>query len=226
VDYPVTLSAHKQVQFSFLVTEYLTTNRNLVEEHSQAMALALGDHLVDVVWDLVTDAFTSETTGAAATKDYSALTTAAKTLNAAGAPDMDRSMWINSGFAEALENDEIVMEYTNNDQANAYGHWQNIKGFRDVWEYPAADGNSINLIGFAFHKNALLLATRVASDVEALTGVGYPGTLRVVTDPVTGFSVLSDRWITQGTRAVNTRLDVLYGIARGVVTAGHKFVTT
>lgn len=225
-DYPVTLSAHKEVKYGFTPAEYLTTNRNLVEEHAQAMAVALGNHLVDTVAALVTDAFTSETTGAAGDKDLSAITTAAKALNSAGVPDMDRSMWINPTFAEALENDELMLEYVNGNMAEAYGHWQNVKGFRDVWEYPALPANSVNLIGFAFHKNALLLATRVATDAEALAGTGYPGTLRVVMDPVTGFSVLSDRWIDGGTRKINTRLDVLYGVARGAVAAGHKFVTS
>ena len=224
-DYSVTLSAHKESHYAFTAAEYLSTNRNLVEEHAEALAMGLGNHLVDAVAALITDAFTSETTGAASGKDFSALTTAAKALNVAGAPDANRAMWINGDFAEALSNDELIMEYLGGDNRSAYGHWVNIKGFAHVWEFPALPANAVNLIGFAFHRNALVLATRVADNPERLAGAGYAGVLQVITDPVTGLSVLSDRWITQATRAVNTRLDVLYGCARGAVTAGHKFVS-
>lgn len=225
-DYPVTLSAHKEVKYSFTAAEYLSTNRNLVAERSQAMAVGLGNHLVDTVAALITDAFTSETTGVAGSKDFSAIVAAGKALNTAGAPPYNRNMWVNSDFAAALSEDEVVMEYVQHDIASAYGHWQNIKGFAHIWEYPAIPANTINLIGFAFQQNALLLATRVADDPGTLAGAGYPGNIQVVTDPVTGFSVLSDRWVTQATRALNTRLDVLYGCARGIVGAGHKFVSS
>lgn len=225
-DYTVQLQYHKEVHYAFTAGEYLATNRNLVEEHAQAQAVAIGNALVDAVAALITDAFTSETTGAASGKDFSALTTAAKALNSAGAPDFGRSMWVNADFAEALSNDEVIMEYLDGNNRTAYGHWKNIKGFDDVWEYPALPSNSINLIGFAFQRSALILATRVADNPERLVGAGYPGSLQIVTDPVTGFSVLTDRWITQATRAVNNRIDVLYGCARGVIACGHKFVTS
>ncbi len=226
-DYPVTLSAHKEVKFGFTPTEYLSTSRNLVEEHAEAMAVAIGNHLVDVVAALITDAFTSETTGAADAKSYEAIVTASKALNAAGAPARDRFMWLNTNFAAALENDELILEHLEQKiSPDAYLHYRNIRGFSDIWEYPSLPSNSINLIGFAFQRNALILATRVAADPQSLVNASYPGRLSVVTDAFSGFSVLSDRWIDAGTRKINTRLDVLYGVARGLVNCGHKFVTS
>lgn len=226
-DYPVQLANHKEVHYAFTAAEYLSTNRNLVEERAQAMAVGLGNHIVDAIAALITDAFTSETTGAAGDKDFTALSIAAAALNAAGAPDMNRAMWVSSAFATALVNEEMVLYKSfGGDAKSAYGHWTNIKGFDHVWEFPALPANAVNLIGFAFHRNALIIAARVADNPERLVGAGYAGTLQVITDPVTGLSVLSDRWITQATRAINTRLDVLYGVARGVVAAGHKFVTS
>lgn len=223
-DYTVQMANHKEVHFAFTTAEYLSTHRNLVEETSEALATALGNHMVDAVAALITTAFTSVTTGAANTKDFSDVTKAAKALNVAGAPEFNRSMWINSDFAEAIENDDVVMEYVSSDMAAAYGHWKNVKGFANIWEYPALPTTS-NLIGFAFQQNALLLATRVADNPEALIDAGYPGSLQVITDPITGFSVLTDRWVAQATRNVNTRMDVLYGCARGVVAAGHRFAS-
>ncbi|MCX8090599.1 MAG: hypothetical protein N3I86_06625 [Verrucomicrobiae bacterium] len=223
-DYSVALDQHKQVYYAFGAAEYLATNRNLVEEVAPALAASIGNALVDAVAALITPAFTSAITGPAANKDFSALTSAAKTLNTNGAPDFARSMWVNADFAEALSNDELIMEYLDGNNRTAYGHWLNIKGFDNVWEYPALPTTS-NLIGFAFQRSALILAARVADNPERLVGAGYPGTLQVVTDPISGLSVLTDRWIEQGTRKVNTRIDVLYGCARGVLTCGVRFVS-
>lgn len=225
-DYTVTLSAHKQVQFSLTAANYNSTGRDLVREHSDAMALALGNHMVDAVAALITDAFTSETTGAGSTKNYTDVTAATKALNAAGAPDMERFMWVNSDFAEALRNDETVMENWDKQNTSGYARWKNIHGFGEINEYPALPGNSVNLIGFGFQRNALLLASRVAINPQDLLGAGYAGTLKVVQDPISGLAVVSNQWITQDTLALNDRLILLYGVARGIVAAGHKFVTS
>jgi hypothetical protein len=225
-DYDVTMSAHKEVRYTFTAPEYLGTGRDLIGEHSEAMSLALGNHLVDFVAGLITDAFTSETTGAGSTKDYVAITAACKALNAAGAPDFARFGWVNGDFAEAMKNDEVVMTSWDKDNTSAYGHWKNIHGFENIWEYPALPANTINLIGFFGQRNSLLLATRVMINPEALIGAGYPGVIAVVQDPVTGLAVVQNRWIDQTTLALNTRLIILYGGARGLVTAGHKFVTS
>lgn len=225
-DYPVQLSAHKQALFSFTAAECNSTGRNLVAEHSLALATALGNHLTDTVAALITDAFTSETTGAATGKTFADLNTANKALNLAGAPDFARNAWVNADFAEALGNDEVMVDHFESDSGNAYSRWKNVKGFENVSEYPALPGNSVNLIGFGFQKNALLLATRVAINPAELIGAGYPGTLQVITDPVTGLSVVANQWIDASTLAVNARLILLYGCARGLVGAGHKFVTS
>jgi len=227
-DVTVQLANHKEVHFSFAASDYLATNRDLIKENAEAMGAAIGNSMVDAVQALMTDAYNviTEITGAASAKDFTAITSAAKGLNTAGAPDFGRSMWVNADFAEALSNDELIMQFLDGNNRTAYGHWKNIKGFENIWEYPAFAANSINLIGFAFQRSALVLATRIADSPDRLVGTQYPGTLQVISDPVTGFSLLSDRWITVGTRAINTRLDVLYGCARGSLSCGVKFVTS
>lgn len=224
-DYPVTLNQHKQAMFTFDATEQNATGRNLVAEHSQALAVAIGNHLVDAVAALITDAFTSETTGAAATKDFSAITTACNKLNTAGAPDYDRFGWVNADFAEALSNDEVVGEFADKSNTSAYSRWRNLKGFSSITEYPGLPANAVQLIGFTFQRSALLLATRTAANPGDIIGAGYPGTLEVVTDPVTGLSVMNNMWVDAGTLAISARIILLYGAARGLVAAGHKFVT-
>jgi hypothetical protein len=225
-DVSVQLSNHKQVLYAFTAAEYLATARNLVEEHAEAQSVALGNSIVDALAALITTAFTSVTTGAANLKSYDDIATAAKALNSNGAPPFGRNMWVNSDFAEALGKDEILIStpgLANN--ASAYAQWRNVKGFDAIWEYPALPNNGINLIGFAFQRSALVLATRIADNPERLIGANYIGNLQVIRDPNTGLSLLSDRWIDPNTRALNTRLDVIYGVARGSTACGHRFVS-
>lgn len=224
-DYPVVIDQFKQVLFTFSASEQNSTGRNLVREHSNAMAVAIGNHLVGAVAALITDAFTSETTGAAGTKDFSAITTACKALNTAGAPDFERFAWVNADFAESLSNDEVMGDFGDKANTSAYARWTNVKGFSSITEFPALPANGVQLIGFAAQRNALLLATRTALDPASLVGAGYPGTLQIITDPTTGLSVVNNQWVDASTLAINTRIILLYGAARGLVGAGHKFVT-
>lgn len=225
-DVSLTLSAHKQVLFSYTAAEYLATARNLVAEHSQALAVALGNHLVDAVAALITDAFTAEATGAASTKDYTSLTGVVKALNSAGVPDFRRFGWVNSDVAEALRNDDLMAMAFDRARSNAYAAWANVEGFENIWEFPALPANGVNLIAFFGMADALALATRVVLNPEAILGVGYPGKIQTVMDPVTGFAVVSNQWIGQSDLAVNDRLILAYGVARGNVTCGYKWVTS
>ncbi|MHC1762916.1 MAG: phage protease [Verrucomicrobiia bacterium] len=224
-DYPVTLDTARQVQYTLTWDEYNATGRNLVAEHSEAMAIAIGNHLVDAIMALVTDDFTAETVLAAGLVEFSTLAAIAKAMNVAGVPDMQRTGFVNSDVAESLTNDELVMENFDNTNESAYGHWRNIKGFQDLWEYPALPANAINLIGFFANASALLLASRTILNPETIIGAGYPGRISIVTDPVTGLSVVSNQWVGQSDLAVNDRLIVMYGVDRGVIACGHKLVS-
>ncbi|MCW5557928.1 MAG: hypothetical protein KIT22_08860 [Verrucomicrobiae bacterium] len=223
-DYPVTLSAFKQALLTFTAAELNATGRNLVDEHSEAIGLAISNHLVGAVAALITDDFSSETVGPASGKDFSAITSACKALNAAGVPGNGRFAWVNADFAEALSNDEVMAEFDDEGNESAYARWKNVKGFASITEFPGLPANGVDLIGFAGHRNALLLATRTALDPSSILGTGYPGVLEIVTDPVSGLSVINNLWANASTLAVNARIIVLYGVARGLPGAGHKFV--
>lgn len=224
-DYTVTLNQHRQALFSYTAAEYNSTGRNPVAEHSNALALAIGNYMVDQVAALITAAFTlANQVEAANLKDYGDIVASTKLLNTTGLPQDGRFGWVNSDVAEALRNDELVM--ANFDRSGAaYASWKNIEGFEELNEFPALPGNSINLIAFLFHRNALLIASRISQDPQALIGAGYPGRLQVVTDPVTGLSVVSNQWIGQNDLAINDRLIILFGAARGLLTGGQKWVS-
>lgn len=233
-DVTTTLSEFKEVRYTFTAAEIVGTSRNLVAERSEAMALSLGNSMVDALAALVTESnfppgspVTKQTVCASASVDYSTITAINKLMNTVGVPDTYRFGWVNCAVAEAMANDELIMaNFDKSPIASAYGHWTNLKGFADIWEYPALPAGSDNVTGFFASRSALVIAARVPRDPSSLVGTNYPGTLVTVTDPVTGLSVLRNEWVEGASWEVNTRLVTLYGVHLGQAAAGHTLVSS
>lgn len=228
-DVTVTLDLHKEVRYTFTAAEVVGTSRNLVAERSEAMAVALGNSMVDALAALCNESnfgTGNQTIKATASTDFTTITAIAKAMNVAGVPDTYRFGWVNSSVAEALRNDEIVMaNFDRGPLASAYGHWTNLVGFNDVWEYPALPNNSVNLTGFFGSRSALIIASRIPRDPSSISAAGYPGILTVVTDPVTGLSVLNNEFVAADTFDVNCRMICLYGVDLGQASCGHTLVS-
>ncbi len=225
-DVTATLDSFKEVRYTFTAAEIVGTRRNLVAERAEALAVALGNSMVDATAALLTSAFTAKTTKATASVDFSTLVTINSTMNNAGVPDTYRFGWVSNAVAAAFRNDTLVMSYYDRGPfTGAYGHWTNLMGFADIWEYPALPANSQNLTGFFGSRSALVLAARVPRSPQELVNAPYAGTLVTVTDPVSGLSVVRNDWIAQDTWEVNARLVCLYGVARGQIAVGHCLVS-
>jgi hypothetical protein len=225
VDYPVTLNLAKQVSFTYGANEFLATQRDLVKEGSEALAVALGNYLMDAVTALITVNFVTQTVQASNQVTYPNVISFTKSLNEAGVPSVGRFAWVNSEVAAALRSDEIVMEQFDRQNSVPNAHWKGIEGFDDIWECPALPDNGINLTGFFAQRNALLIASRTILDPQRIVDAGYPGKIQIVTDPVTQLSVVSNRWVDQNTMAVTDRLIALFGCARGNLTCGQRLVS-
>ncbi len=228
-DVVVTLDLFKQVLYSFTAAEIVGTSRNLVAERSEALAIALGNSMVDALAALINETnfgTVNQTILATASVDFSTLVAINQAMNTAGVPQMGRFGWVNSAVAAALSNDQLVTEYIDKTPiTEAYAHWRNIKGFANIWEFPALPANSVNLTGFFASRSALVVATRIPRNPTEMVGANYPGTMQVVTDPVTGYSVLRNEWIDPSTWAVNSRLVTLYGVDLGNAAVGHTLVS-
>lgn len=225
-DVPVTLSLLKEAAFQFAATEWGGTNRSLVDEHAESMAIALGNYVVDQLAALWDDTYTEETVKAVAAVDYTTLSSMVRAMNIAGVPDVGRWGVINSYIAEAFRNDEIIMEHFDRNQASGYGHWTNIEGFRDIWEYPALPANSVNVTAMFGSKSACVAAARLLTDPATLNGLGYPGALSVITEPVSGLSVLKNSYVGQNDLSITSRLILLAGVDVGQIACGHKWVSS
>lgn len=225
-DVPVTLSLLKEAAFQFAATEWGGTNRNLVQEHSQAMSVALGRYLTDSLAALWDDTYTAETVKAVAAIDYSTITGMVRDMNIAGVPDFGRWGCVNSYVAEAFRNDELIMEHFVRDQGSGYATWRNLEGFENIFEYPALPANSVNAIAMFGSKSACVAACRLLTDPATLTGLGYPGTLQAVVEPLSGLSVLANNYVDANTLAITTRLILLGGVDEGQIACGHKWVSS
>jgi hypothetical protein len=230
VDVTVTLDLLKEVKFTYAVTEYAATQRDLVKEHAESLAVGLGIGIVDAMAALITEAHfgntsATQTIKASASIDFSTITAIAKTMNAAGVPPVGRFGWVDENVAEALCNDELMAAYFDKASlSNAYSHWTNVKGFANIWEYPALPANSCNLTGFFAHRNALIVAGRIPANPTTVGAGTYIGRISTVTDPISGLSVLSDEY-TDSSWNVSSRLVALFGVDVGNAAVGHTLVS-
>lgn len=227
-DVTVTLDLHKEVYYSFTGAEVASTRRDLVGERAVAMAVALGNSMVDAMAALITESNfgTSQQTTQASGWDYTTITAICKGMNNAGIPDVSRFAWVTEDVAEGFANDQLMLEYLDDSAARtAYSVWRSVKGFDYIWEYPAMPETN-NIVGFFASKSALIVSARIPRTGADLLGASYAGTLTTVTDPVTGFSVLRNEWIEPSTLSANARLITLYGVDVGRAAAGWTLQTS
>ena len=243
VDVSVTLNKFRTVWHAFLPTEYSATNRDLVRESAEPLAVALGNDMIDAiaaVWtlanypartpgqagyspDTVTNAVNATKYVHGAGWDYSTVTTLRAILNKAGVPGAgggQRFLVINSDVNASFLNDLRIVAYLNNPKnadAITTGRLPNVAGF-GLDEYPALPANGINLLGAAGTPDSTVYAQRVPKDPREMggfNGVPIPGLMTVISDARTGLSVAMDLWVDMPTRNANFRLSWMYGTAPG-----------
>ena len=226
-DYTVTVNKHKHVSLSFNEQELSGTKRNLLEEQVRASAYNLADAIIDDVLALIVPATFTNTALVAADTAFNrdALIELRKSLNVAGAPDMNRSVLVNPGaFAYLTKDSKIISrDYADSDNIDmGSGTLLNVAGFRGVYEVPGlpspvVGGGTMNAC--ALHPSALLMATRLPKDPGAVAGNGLPipGSIETITDPATGFSLQSRTWYDMQKGFLNQTWTVMYGVAAGVI---------
>lgn len=240
-DVSVTLNNFKEVAYDFTPAEYSGTNRDLVREAAEPLAVALANAMVDAVAALWTPANFPTRTGAAAVAtgatatstvkgagwDYTHLTQVRATLNKAGVPDYARFYVGNSDVYASMLTDLRIVGYLNN-QANQEairtGMLPNVAGF-GLAEYPQIP-TANNLVGFAGSPDSTVYAARVPKDPrEVIPGLPVPGNMGIVTEPKTGLSVMALEYITMSSLTVTTKLVWMYGTAVGNANNGQLIVS-
>lgn len=235
VDVPVTLNNFKQLSYTFTPQEYSGTNRDLIRERAEPMAVALGNYMVDAIaalWtsanfpvrtgaDAVANAATNNVTVLGAGWDYAHLLVVRAALAKAGVPNFKRWYVGNADvYASMLSDLRIVaaLNNPNNNGAIEKGELPRVAGL-GIEEYPnltsAAGGN---LVGACGTPDSTVYAARVPRDPrELMPGLPIPGNMGVVTHPATGLSVMVLEYVTMSSLAITTKLVWMYGVAKGNV---------
>lgn len=223
-DVPVTLDQEKEIHHEFTREEYNGTDRQLVDEAAEPMAVALANHMVDAIAALWVDAnFSNNTTVASAWTYTNTLVVLRKALQSRGAPEDGRFFVANSDVYAALLTDPVVVAALNNPaNGNAIqtGKLPMVAGLA-IDEYPSLP-SADNLIGFAGTPDSTVYAARAHKDPrEILPNAPFPGNFGIVTEPKTGLSIAVTEWIDAATLNANVRLSWIYGVAKGNANNGQ-----
>lgn len=238
-DVSVTLNQYKQLYYLFTPQQYSGTNRDLVREAAEPMAIALANFMVDQVAALWTPANYPVRTGADAVAnnatntithlgagwDYTHLLNVRGTINKAGVPDFKRFYVGSSDVYASLLNDQRIVAWLynqSNQEAIKRGELPEVAGF-GIQEYPnitAVAGNG--LFAFAGTPDSTVYAQRVPRDPrEVIPGLPVPGNIGIVTEPRTGLSVQVVEYVDMATLNINMKLLWMYGTSVGNANNGQ-----
>lgn len=226
-DVSVTINQAKQIRHTFTNAELSSTDRNLVEESAEPIAVAIANHMVDALAALWTSGnFTNATTEAVVDTDYETLTVLRQALTGRGAPD-SRFAAVSAAVYKELLNDPLCNRAAKQSGTDpiADGRLQNIAGFSEIFEYPDIP-TAGNLTGFAGSKDSLVLATRLPADPsKVLPNATVPGSIGVITEPKTGLSVMVAEWIDMAALSADIMVVWQYGVAKGNANNGQRLVS-
>src|SRR5579884_445843 len=197
----VTLSNHKYVDF--IVEDYANAQANsqLLDRYVRPSAIALGSSLTG------TSVGTSGTDITAAT-----VRSARKVLNDAKVPLQDRTLIVSDKDEIALLGDASLQNYwaMARPEGVAEGSLGRLYGF-DVFVsqlVPVVNGTPNSTKNLAFHRDAMLLATRPFRDLPAGSGVQAAS----IVDPETGLALRVLYQYDMANRGVHVGYDILYGV--------------
>lgn len=213
-DVPVTIDQFKQVLFSLTPQELAGTSRDLVMEQAEPIAVAIAGHMTAAMAALWTIANypNNPVTAAVVDSDYGTIVAARKSLNLSGAPSTGRYLVVNAAVYEKLLLDPtVVSSFRQAPQGEPIvdGVIRGVAGFEGIYEYPDLPTTG-NMTGFAGCRSSGVYAGRTPEADPAL----FPGSLRTVSEPSSGLSVLFSEWM--DTALVRyCRAAWMYGVAKG-----------
>ena len=227
-DVSVTLNNFKQIRYDFTPAEYSGTNRDLLRESAEPMAVAMANAMVDAVAALwIVGNFPTKTTKGAGW-DYTHLVDVRATINKRGVPDTGTRFYVgNSDVYGSMLTDLRIVGYLNNPangEAIRRGLLPDVAGF-GLAEYPSLPTTG-NMVAFAGSADSTVYACRVPRDPRDFNpGMPVPGNIGIVTEPRTGLSVMVVEYIDMATLNVTTKLLWMYGVAVGNANNGQLVVS-
>lgn len=189
----------------------------------QPAATALGRKVFGDLWALVTASnfANSPLDVAASSFTRSSLIDLGADLTIAGAPSEGRSVIVNPTYYGSILKTLNTAEFPGFIAEKADGSVPRVAKF-NVYETDLADDNGEDLAGFAFHRNALLMAARRV-DATGATQVGVEVEDFVI--PGLNLPVQMRRWYAPQTGELCYSMGVLYGVNIGRSEFGVRITT-
>ena len=216
-DVPVTITAHRYVQIDYNSNELASTGRNLFTEQAFAGIYSLAEDYVLALYALLTSAnYTNKTVIALGSFNRTGMIGLGTSLFNRKVPRRGRSLLLNAAYYGQLMQDPSIVSFDTFQNADGITEYTlpRIGGF-DIGCAADLPGNSINLTGVAFTKQAIVGATRILFDyVDAQLGSTY-GANVPVTDPDTGLVVGLTQYVNHDAGVSRWRVALMYGCAVG-----------
>jgi hypothetical protein len=223
-DFPVTLNQHKHVTIALNDHELTSTDLDIIDAHAEPAAHALGKAIYDDLFGLVKVAdFPNESVIALNAYDRDTAADIAKALNDREIPDVRRYVMIGNAYANSLEKDlNVIANFSHDNPLLNDGKLPRISGLQH-WRYTMLPHNGEYLTGIAGHPDSLAFAARVPKMPRA--GVGYTGTIEIVTDAKTGLSVQRRHWYDIKLGKEISVVTMMYGVGKGEPKALQRLVS-
>lgn len=228
-DVPGKLRNFRQIYHAFTAGEVNATDRNLIEEAAMPMATGLAIAITNSVAAQVNRSnFGRTVNGQAGHIAVSSAWGYANTLvplrtglKKRGAPQQGRYFVANADVDGSLMTDPLVVAALNNPANGLAIQKGELPEITSGLRYGSFDGLATgpdgNLLGFAGTPDALLYmarAPKTPDEVFSEAAARAPFVYGIVTEPMTGFSVMVQQWIGTDLQ-VHTRLAWLDGLEKG-----------
>lgn len=222
-DVSVTLSNFKHATFEINDAEFSATNRNLVEDYSQAFSVALGDAIMSSIGALFTSGnFSYSTTQAVSGANRKTVIVAPNTALNKRKVGKNRFGIFNSDLYAALLSDDSIVDLTFKGVGIGEAQLPVIHGVA-LSEYTDLSTTS-NLIGVVGAKDSIVFASRVPSD-GGFADLPAVGRISVVTEPRSGLSVQVRESYDMKKGARTVSYAIIWGCAKGNAASLQRIVS-
>ena len=220
-DVTVTLSNMKEIHVAFTASQINSTNRDLIREVAEPIAVTLGNSIVDsgaTLWNSTN--FSKKQISTTYTRAGLTLPLAQLmdgTTDANAIPQENRFAVFSGTPYYGLLADPIIVAALNNPanlEAIKTGKLPEVDGIA-IDKYPTLGAASINRYGFAGTPDSTVYASRAPKNpADIAANLPFPGVFDYV-EADNGFRVAVQQWIDPSTLTVNNRLVWIDGYAVG-----------
>lgn len=223
----INLTSFQGITVGFYDYERTRSSKNLLNEFIEPAINALGKKVFQDLWALVNDTnfpgLTSPTLigpteflSTAANFEVTDLIDIGAQLTTNLVPKTGRSMLLNPAYYAAIVKGFVDVAAAGTAEGRIEARVPRIAGF-DIYEAQDITTNNVNVVGGAFHRTALGIASRAIDIPDA-----YPGSVSNIEIPGLGMPVQFRMWYDPDAGEHKMSVAALYGVTHFMGTSGSR----